>query len=65
MIDAASKDFFWASNGRLWHAIEDGGIVTMCDRRVPVPRSTMKSMPLEDERCAKCDKLVPANTGGM
>lgn len=52
---------FWGkqTDGRLWHAIQEGKVSAICGRSVPTPRLTQsKGVPDDDERCCRCDRLV-------
>jgi hypothetical protein len=53
-------EFFWAkeSHKYVWHAVQEGEIVSICQRPVLTPRMTQKQTPLDDDRCAKCDRLI-------
>ena len=53
---------FWAQHGRLFHAVrgeEREQIETaLCGRRIPLPRMAVRDCPFDDDRCAKCDRLL-------
>jgi hypothetical protein len=61
MMTTASKSGFWAKEGSalLWHRIKDPGHSALCGRYISPPRMTMQfAFPLDDVRCAKCDRLI-------
>lgn len=61
-------EVFWAQSGRLYHALasaqpgDDAPAIpsstALCGRYIPPPRMTVKESPLDDERCAKCDRAL-------
>jgi hypothetical protein len=57
---------FWAKGYRLWHAMEDDVLVALCGKTVPSPRVIMKeTVPDDDGRCARCDKMVQQRSMGQ
>lgn len=55
-----SNPTFWAKESRslLWHMVEEGERVSMCEKPIPPPRMSMRAEPPDDARCAKCDKFI-------
>lgn len=61
-------NMFWARYGRhgLYHAVREGKLDAVCGKNVPTPRDVIsKRTPLDDERCAKCDRQVEKDRGRM
>lgn len=52
---------FWGkqSDAHLWHAIKEGEDAAICSKPIPIPRMSQNEVvPPDDERCARCDRLV-------
>jgi len=55
------ESVFWGKQleGRLWHAIQDGRSAGICGKAIPIPRMSQKEVvPPDDERCARCDRMI-------
>lgn len=54
--------WFWVNqaNHLLWHAASKHDEDALCGKHVPPPRLARGSddVPLEDERCARCDRMM-------